>query len=132
MTTKNDFIATVSGISGAFRSWEGGGASADATLDWVGGAQKPSQQAGPVTYEDVTLTRGFNAATDTALLATLRKSIGNLYTLRKQALDARKVAVGKVESWPNAMLREVTGPETEAGSSDVSDLVLVFAVTGPA
>lgn len=132
MTTKNDILATVDGLPGSYRSWEGGGGSAEATLDWVGGAAKPTIQTGPVTYENITLTRGANAATDVALIAVLRKSIGNRYTLKKQALDARRIAVGKVETWPSCVLVGVSGMESEAGSSDVTDLVLEFATPGPA
>lgn len=133
MTLKNDFIVSIDGL-GSWEKFSGGEATAAAVKWFPGGAVKPAQVGGVVSYSDITIERTWNGKTDQALLHKLRAAVGlGLYTVQKRAVDARKRYISGVnpEVWPSCLLTGVTAPETENGSEDRGVIVLTFSTTGP-
>jgi len=135
MTMKHNWAISVDGIKGYFNQMSGGAATTAVGVDWGGGgAKKPSKSPGPVTFDDLTLTRSYYANTDDAWLTALRKGLYSTkkYTVRKQALDANGVKVAKPVVYYNCILAGLTEPETEGGSEDMSTVEVVFSHVGPA
>jgi len=135
MTLKHNFAITVDGISGAWNTFSGGGATAAVATDWGGGgAKKPRKQPGPVTFDDIELTRSYYGGTDDGWLASLRAGLyaNRTYTIKKQTVDPNGVAIGKPVVYPGCILAGLTEPESESGSEDVAMVTATFSTLGPA
>lgn len=135
MTMKHNWGVSIDGIKGFWNEMSGGSATAAVGVDWGGGgAKKPRKSGGPITHDDITLTRVFYAATDSGWLASLRSQMysGKLFTVRKQALDGNGLKIGKPTVYYNCILSGLTEPETEGGSEDNAVVEVVFSHTGPA
>lgn len=137
MTLKHNFSVVIDGIPGKFNSISGGGSTVAIASDWGGGgARKPRKSNGPVTFDDIELSRSFYAGADDKWLATLRAAqySGKLFCIKKSPLDANGVAVkgAKTTVYYNCMISSLTEPESEGGSEDLSTVTVSFANHGPA
>lgn len=131
--TKRQFLTSVSGISGYWRTWSGGGASAEYSRDYSGGSNVGTILTGPAEHEDITLVRTWDPAKDPAWANSLKKKVGrSWHTLTKQATDVNFTKVGKPEVYSGATLVGLTLPEGDAASSDSAEVTLVFAHNGSA
>ncbi|MFT4471700.1 hypothetical protein ACMX2H_17505 [Arthrobacter sulfonylureivorans] len=132
-TAKRNFLVTVSGISGGWRTMTGGGATASPTKDPVPGTDKFDIISAPPEYDDIEVVRTYDPAVDDKWLATLRKQVGRArVTVSKQTLDLNFAKIGKPLTYPNALLIGVKETEPDAGSSDPGEIALTFSHSGPA
>lgn len=130
-STKRNFLVTVVGIAGTWRSSSGGNLTATVTKDFDGGAKRPDILGGPPEADDLEITRTFDPVRDLPLLVKLRGQVGRgLYTVSKQATDANFVKVGKPMTFPKSMLIGVSVPDSDSNSSDVAEFTLRFSTTG--
>lgn len=135
MTMKHNFAVSVDGIPGYWNQLSGGAATVAVGVDWGGGgAKKPRKSPGPVSHDDLTLTRTFYAEKDAIWLNNLRKALYSTkqFVVRKQALDANGVKVGKPTVYYSCILSGLTEPETEGGSEDTATVEIVFSHNGVA
>lgn len=131
--TKRQFLVTVEGIPGTWRSLSGGGATADTTPDWSGGAIRPDLLGGPPSYDDLELVRTYDPDKDPAWIETADKQVGRgRYTVTKQPTDANFTKIGKPRTYADCLLKGLTEPETDASSGDPGEVTITFATTGPA
>ncbi|WNO25837.1 tail tube protein [Arthrobacter phage Altadena] len=132
-STKQNFITTASGIPGNWRTWSGGGGSADTSLDYDGGDPIPDILSAPPTFDDIEIVRTYDPIADAAWVRDLRRKIGrSRHTLTKFAVDMNWIAVGDPDTYPGCVLKGIQEPETDASSGDASEITLTFATTGPA
>lgn len=130
-STKLQFIVSVVGIPGNWSQSTGGSLTAEVTKDYDGGSTVPDMIGGLPSADDIELTRAFDPVRDLPLMAKLRKQVGRgRYTVTKQATDANFAKVGKPLTYANCVLLGINDPESDAGSSDVAQIVLKFATTG--
>lgn len=131
--TKRQYIVTVRGIPGNWRTMSGAKASSDTTEDWDGGAERPDIMGGPRKYDDIELVRTVAPSRDSEWIDRLNKRVGiDTFTIVKQPVDRDGVKVGKPRVYPDCLLKGLAEPETDASSSDVSEVTLTFATSGPA
>lgn len=131
--TKRQFLVTVEGIPGTWRGFSGGGATAETTTDWDGGAERPDILGGPPTYDDLELVRTYDPERDAGWIERLDKLVGRgRFTLTKQPTDLMFTKVGKPRTYADCLLKGLTEPEADAESGDKAEITLVFATTGPA
>lgn len=130
-STKRQFLVSVKGISGRWRTSSGGEVSAEVTKDYDGGAQLPDLLGGAPTASDLEITRTFDPVRDMPILRSLRTKVGRTwYTITKQATDANFGGVrGGVITY-RGLLISVSDPDSDAGSSDVAEFTLKFATNG--
>lgn len=131
--TKRHWVVTVEGIPGTWRTFTGGEATAEVTKDWDGGNPRPDLLGGPIDFSDLELVRTFDGDRDRAWIDKFLPMVGRVrMTVTKQLTDANNVAIGKPRTYPDSLLRQLTEPETDAASSDPSEVTLGFATGGPA
>ena len=131
--TKRQYIVTVAGIPGNWRTMSGAKASSESTKDWDGGADRPDILGGPREYDDIELVRTVAPSIDSDWIDRLNKRVGiDTFTITKQPVDRDGVKVGKPRVYPDCLLTGLQEPETDAASSDVSEVTLTFATSGPA
>lgn len=132
-TTKRNFLVNVSGVPRTWRSFSGAGATAEYTRDYSGGADVATLLSGPAEHEDIELVRTYEPDQDPAWLDQVKKQVGrSWFTITKQATDQNWTKVGKPVTYPNCLLIGVKEPDTDAASSDSSEVTLTFATPGPA
>lgn len=131
--TKQNFVTSVSGVPGNWRTWSGGEISADTALDYDGGNPTPDILSGPPTHGDIEVVRTYDPIVDAGWVRELRRKVGrSRHTLSKLSVDANYLAIGDPETYPNCVLKGIKEPETDAASGDSSEITLTFATTGPA
>jgi hypothetical protein len=131
--TKAEFLVTVQGIAGTWRTSGGGGVTATTSKDYDGGALKPDILGGLQEFADLTVTRSFDPQRDLPVLEKLLPQVGRSeFTLVKQATDANRARIGKPIVYPGCVLSGMTYPDSDAAASDASEFTLTFANTGPA
>lgn len=131
--SKRHYIVRIEGIPGTWRTFGGGGAEADVTLDYDGGAEKPDMLGGVPEYEDISVTRTVDPVADAAWLEPLKRGISKVVrTVSQQPTDPNMIAVGKPTVFPACLLKGYTEVETDAASSDPAEVTLTWATTGPA
>lgn len=131
--TKAEWLVTVQGITGTWRTSGGGGVTAATSKDYDGGALKPDILGGLQEHADLTITRSFDPVRDLAVLEKLLPLVGRAsFTVVKQATDANRTRIGKPIVYPGCVLNGMTYPDSDASASDASEFTLTFANTGPA
>ncbi|AMM44478.1 tail tube protein [Arthrobacter phage BarretLemon] len=131
--TKRQFIVSIAGIPGNWRTMSGASASSETTEDWDGGAERPDILGGPVSFDDIEVVRTIAPALDMDWVRRLRRRVGiDTFTVTKQAVDRDGVKVGRPDVYPDCLLKGMQEPETDAASSDLAEITLTFATSGPA
>jgi hypothetical protein len=131
--TKRQFIVTVAGIPGNWRTMSGAAASSETTLDWDGGADRPDILGGPRSHDDIEIVRTVKPSLDKDWIDRLEKRVGiDSFTITKQYVDRDGMKVGKPKVYPDCLLKGLDEGDTDAASSDVSEVTLTFATSGPA
>ena len=131
--TKREFLVTIEGVPGTWKSFSGGDGSSSPTKDWDGGAARPDLLAGPTEFSDITVTRTYDPAKDQQWIDDAIAKIGRgRYTVTKQAIDANYVKVGKPRTFADCLLIAVTEPDVDSSSSDAAEVQFTFATAGPA
>jgi len=132
-TTKRQYLVTIEGIPGTWRTFSGGGGTASITKDYDGGSDRADLLAGPPEWDDIEVTRTVAPSRDDVWIEQLRKLIGRgKFNVTKQATDANWTKVGKPTTFPDCLLNGLQEPETDAASSDAAEIKLTFATSGPA
>ena len=131
--TKRQYLVTIEGIPGTWRTFSGAGGTASVTKDFDGGSDRADLLSGPAEWDDIEVVRTVAPARDDAWISALRKLIGRgRFNITKQATDANWTRVGKPTTYPDCMLTGLQEPETDAASSDAAEVTLTFATSGPA
>jgi hypothetical protein len=130
--TKRQFLVTVSGIPGNWRTMTGGGATASPTKDYSGGADKPDLLSGPAENEDIVLVRTYDHDLDKNWIADWRHKVGRQRaSVTKHVTDMYLSPIKNAGiTYPNCLLSGLTEPEVDASSSDPGEITLTFANTG--
>ena len=131
--TKRDYLVTVEGIPGTWRSFSGAGGTASVTKDWDGGSRRYDNLAGPVEWDDIEVVRTVAPTRDDRWIKTLRSliSVGE-FTVTKQYVTPAGMKVGDPTTYPACLLIGLQEAESDAGSSDAAEVTLTFATSGPA
>ncbi|ALF01226.1 tail tube protein [Arthrobacter phage Brent] len=131
--TKRQYIVSIAGIPGNWRTFSGAAASSETTKDWDGGADRPDIMGGPVEYDDIEVLRTVSPTLDEEWISRLRKRVGkDTFTITKQPTDRDGIKVGRPTVYPDCLLKGMQEPDTDAASSDASEVTLTFATSGPA
>lgn len=131
--TKRDYLVTIEGIPGTWRSFSGAGATASVTKDYDGGARRYDNLAGPVEYDDIEVVRTVAPTRDDAWIKTLRTLIGiGAFTVTKQYITPAGMKVGAPTTYPACLLVGLQEAESDASSSDAAEVTLTLATSGPA
>lgn len=131
--TKQQFITTVEGIPGTWRTLSGGGFTADTTTDFSGGSLKPDILSGPPTNEDLELVRTYDPEIDDVWIRRLRPNVGrSRHTVTKQPTDINLTKIGKPTTFPDCLLKGLVEPDTDSESGDRAEVTITLANTGPA
>ena len=132
-STKREFLVTIEGVPGNWKSFSGGDGTSSPTKDWDGGAERPDLLAGPVEFSDIETVRTYDPAKDQTWLTDAIAKIGRgRYTVTKQAIDANYIKVGKPRTYPDCLLIGVSESEVDSSSSDAAEVTFTFATSGPA
>ncbi|MCQ9384450.1 hypothetical protein [Brevibacterium moorei] len=132
-TAQRSFITTLTGgpvpVPDTWAKFSGGDVEADSSEVWEGGATYPEQLGGPPKTNDVELARPYRAQRDQPIIDKLVKLVGSAtYTISRQPTDADFVKVGKPTTYPDALLKSIKIPESDASSGDVAEVTFTFAV----
>lgn len=128
-SAQRQFLVSVQGISGYFMSKTGGNISANTSKVYDGGSTVPDVLAGPAEADNITMTRGFDASRDAALLKRLRQQVGRLQaTLTVTPTDRDMVAVADPTVYPDALLVGIEEPEADASSGDAATYGFEWAI----
>lgn len=131
--TKRQYLVTISGIPGTWRTFGGAEASASITKDYDGGAERPDLLSGPTEHSDIEVVRTVAPTRDDVWIKQLRKLVGKgTFTVTKQYVNADWMKVGDPTTYPDCLLAGLKEPETDAASSDAAEISLTFATAGPA
>ena len=131
--TKQNISSRVSGVPGNWRTFTGGSGSSETSLDYDGGAPKPSILSGAPTFEDIVVTRTYDKVADASWIRNLRSNLGrSRHTVTKFTTDVNYVAIGTPDTYPDCLLKGISEPEGDAASLDSAEVSLTFATTGPA
>jgi len=137
---QSKFRVTLTGgspnIPGTWATFEGGSVVREVAAVWDGGGSY-DLIPGRTTAEDITITRPFDPDTDQGWINQLRRNMANgevaKYNVSKQATGANNASVGKPETFPGCVVREVRTTPTAAGSEATAATVeIVLATKGPA
>lgn len=133
-SAQSDFLISIAGLpdTDLWATLSGGVPSVDFSNSYDGGAVDPDLQSGNKTYTDVTTTRPYKAARDSVLAAWMRSLIGSLQTTAtKQPADKTKKKMQGVNPTAYSLvLKSVSDPDTDAGSSTTGMLTAVWACNG--
>ncbi|WP_427017872.1 hypothetical protein ACQCSX_04455 [Pseudarthrobacter sp. P1] len=133
ISTKSEFLVTVAGIPGTWRTFSGGGSTASYNRDYTGGSKTARFLTGKPEFEDIALVRTYDPVVDQPWINKLRKVVGrHNTTVTKQPTDADFTKVGKPITFPGCRLIGLKEPDTDAASADASEVTLTFANNGPA
>lgn len=131
--TKQQFLVTISGVPGTWKSFSGGDGSVSVTKDWDGGATRPDLLAGPAEFADITVTRTYDPAKDQEWVNDAMTKLGRgRYTITRQAIDMSGVRIGKPRTYADCLLTAVSEGDVDSASSDPSEISFTFATSGPA
>lgn len=128
-TGRHLYVAYVDGVEGSWRSSEPPAKAAETTEYWDGGDQtEPIVVTGRAVLGEITLTRGYDPRQDQTLKRRLRAQVGSLRTtVRIIDLLENQQPYGEPDIY-TGILRSVSAPQTDAGSTDPSEWSLVFHV----
>jgi hypothetical protein len=130
-SAKWQFLVRVDGIDGYWAGKTGGNVAADTNKAWDGGAKRPDVLGGRPNTEDVELTRPYDPIRDQPVINALKSRVGEWRTtLSTQPINADMTAVAiPGDVYSNALLINLSPPESDASSSDPAELGLTFAVS---
>lgn len=132
MAAQRQALITVHGIADRWSKISAISKKADGTKVFDGGSLTPEVLTAPALVDDVTVSRPFRPNRDAALLASLFKQVGRLYTsVTVSWTDANLVPVGHpttVSGW----LTGVDTPEADAGSGEAMMMQLTFTIDNAA
>ena len=112
-----------------FATFSGGRSSADVTKVWSGGSLIPDLLSAPTEVENITLSKPWDPATDSALLIALRDKVGELVTSVTVTDTDRDLAPSTTSrTFNECLLVGVTEPEVDAASGDAASWEIEFAV----
>lgn len=129
-SAQRQFLNKVDGIDGFFAQKTGGEVSSETNKVYDGGSLSPGVVASPPETDDVVLTRPYDPDKHQELLNRLVSMVGQWYTtvtITPTTSDLRPAKV-KPRVYPNALLKNVREPESDASSGDAADFELTFAV----
>jgi hypothetical protein len=113
---------------GTFDTWEGGGVTAENTKHRRGNMGPQVAIGGPVTIEDLTVTRDYDLARDNPNAHWLSDAVGRATVVAvKNYLDTDGVAFGD----PIIIRGILIGYTEPPGDSDSSDIAMVELVINP-
>jgi hypothetical protein len=113
---------------GVFDTWEGANVTAENTKHRRGGMGPQIAVGGPVTVEDLTISRDYDLSRDHQHAHWLSDKVGRArVTAKKTFLDEHGVAFGP----PIIITGILIGYNQPAGDSDSSDVAMVELVINP-
>jgi hypothetical protein len=115
---------------GTFDTWEGGNVTAENTKHRRGGMGEQVAIGGPVTIEDLTVSRDYDLARDNQNAHWLSQAVGKGRVIaKKQYLDADGVAFGN-PIIITGILIGYNEPNADSDSADVAMFELVINPNG--
>lgn len=130
LAAQRQALIKVDGIDGYFAQATGGEVAAETNKAFNGGQRRPEIVAGPPETGDVVCTRPFDPDLHQDLIERLKKMVGTWTTTLSITPTKTDLTAARVTPTvhPNALLINVRPPEWDAGSGDVADWELTFAV----
>lgn len=129
-SAQRQFLIKVSGIDGYFTTKSGGGISANTSKAYDGGSLIPDVLSGPAEVENVTVSRAYDYGRDHALIKRLRQKVGSwVTTVTITPTDRDLVALADPTVYSDALLVRLTDPDSDAGSGDIANFELEFAIS---
>lgn len=129
-SSQSAFLITVAGIPGTFARKSGGNPTGQVTKDRDGGAIKPDVMPGPVDYGDLTVSRTYRSARDSAVAKRLLQLVNQLTTtVRSQDLTPAKVVIPGTAITYTGLLTGVSFPDSDANNNAAADLSLTFSIS---
>lgn len=131
-TAQRHQLVSIAGIPGYFQRFGGGHVGGDTSESFDGGSDTPDLIPGPVSTEDVTISRDYDPYRDEPILRQLRPVVMRWRTtVTKQPTDYDYVPVGEPVVYAGALLKRVREVEVDSGSNTASRFELIFAVSRP-
>jgi hypothetical protein len=130
MSAQRQALIKVEGIDGFFAQKTGGEVGSDTNKGWDGGSRVPQIVAAPPETGDVVVTRPFDPDLHQDLIENLKKRVGTWETTISITPTYTDLTAAKAKPTvhPKALLTNVRAPEYDAGSGDIADFELTFAV----
>jgi len=130
LAAQRQALIKVDGIDGYFAQKTGGEVTAEANKAYNGGQRRPEVVAAPPETGDVVVTRPFDPDLHQDLGERLKKVVGVWETTISITPTKTDLTAARVTPTvhPKALLTGVRMPEWDAGSGDVADFELTFAV----
>lgn len=130
-STKNQFVVSVSGISGKWNQKTGGASKGTPVKYRNGGSLKEEIIGTPPTHDNIVVTRGYSYADTNAYIALAKKVNLSRHTITMQPTDASLVSKGKPFTYKDCLLVGVTIPDADSNATgDRAEVVLEFATNG--
>jgi hypothetical protein len=131
-TAQRHQLVSIAGIPGYFQRMAGGHVGGDTSESFDGGSDIADLIPGPVSAEDVTISRDFDPFRDQPILRQLRPLVMRWRTtVTRQPTDYDYVPVGEPDVYAGALLKRVREVEVDSGSNTATRFELVFAVNPP-
>lgn len=129
-SSQSDFVAFVAGVPGPFARCTGGWPTGSVTKDRDGGATKPDVSPNFVDYADLTVTRGYRSARDSAQAKKLLQQVLQLETtITRYDLDKTKKIIPGTGVTFSGLLTGVTGPDMDANGTAIGELGMTFSIS---
>lgn len=129
-SSQSAFLITVAGVPGTFARKSGGNPTGSVTKDRDGGATKPDVMPGVVDYSDVTVSRTYRSARDSALAKKLLQQVLQFTTtIRSQDLTPSKVVIPGTAITYTGLLTGVSTPDSDANGNGPADFSLTFSIS---
>jgi len=130
-STKNQFIVTVSGVSGNWNTKTGGNPTGEPVKYRNGGSMKEEIIGTPPTHDNITVVRGFNIAFAEAYKKMAKNVNRTRHTITVQPTDTNLMKKGKPFVYPNCLLVGINFPEVDSNAvGDRSEVTMTFATNG--
>jgi hypothetical protein len=137
LALQNRFIVTVTvagvGALGTFMTFAGGDVSNDAQVDRPDGIN-PQSIAGPVNYANITVTRTYDLARETADMLAQLDNAGRTHagmSVGRTGRDANGNPKGRGRTYVGNVIR-VKGADVDANSTDRATVEIEMQVSGVA
>lgn len=128
-SSQRQFLVRVDGLLGFFARKSGGNVSAEVTKSYDGGSLVPDLVSAPPNTDNITVGRTYDPDRDAADLARLRPLVGSLRTtVSVTPTDADLVAIAPPTTYSDALLVGLNEVEVDAGSGELAEYELEFAV----
>lgn len=131
-TAQRHQLVSIAGIPGYFQRMTGGHVGGDTSESFDGGSDVADLIPGPVSAEDVTISRDYDPYRDEPILRRLRPVVMRWRTtITGQPADYDYVPVGEPRVYAGALLKRIREVEVDSGSNTAARFELIFAVTAP-